>query len=145
MRIEIDQSGKIEQTDLDTVIAFRNHEQYSILLKKRIKAEILNEYRNKYRDIHYRLFAILVFYCIRNYIHKIQLIIIDIEYENKDAEIKNHLLRFIYKEYMNFDKKLIIFSRITKKSEAHRIAYQTFIGKLAPNKVMTKSEVEILL
>ena len=145
MHIEIDQSGKIEQTDMDTIVAFRNSEQYSVLLKKKIKVDILNRYRNKFKDVHYRLFAILVFYCIKNYLHKIQLIVIDIEYERRDIDIKKHLIRFIWKEYSNFDKKLIKFSRIGKDSRAHRLAYQTLIGKLAPNKIITKNEVEILL
>ena len=70
MRIEVDMSGKIEQTNVDTVVAFRNSEQYSVLFKKKTKAEILTEYRNKYKDTHYRLFAILIYYCIRNYLNK---------------------------------------------------------------------------
>ena len=145
MHIEIDQSGKIEQTDMNTVVAFRNNEQYSVLLRKKIKIEILKVYRNRHKDIHYRLFAVLIFYCIRNYLHKIQLIVIDIEYERRDADIKKHLLRFIWKDYPNFDKNLIKFSRISKESKAHRLAYQTFVGKLAPNKIITKEEVEELL
>ena len=110
-----------------------------------MKVEILIDYRNKYKDIHYRLFAVLIFYCIRNYLHKIQLIVIDIEYERRDADIKKHLLSFIWKDYSNFDKNLITFSRIGKDSRAHRLAYQTFIGKLAPNKILSKSEVENLI
>lgn len=145
MHIEVDQSGKIEQTHVDTVIAFRNGEQYSVLLKKKIKVEILSEYRKKHKDIHYRLFAILVFYCIRNYLHKMQLIVIDIEYERRDADIKKHLIRFIWKDYPKFDKGLIIFSRVGKESKAHKLAYQTFAGKLSPNKIVTKEEVEDLL
>ena len=145
MHIEIDQSGKIEQTDMDTVVAFRNSEQYSVLLKKETKREILSEYRNRYKDVHYRLFAVLVFYCIRNYLHKIQLIVIDIEYERRDADIKKHLIRYIRTEYPDFDKNLIIFSRIGKESKAHRLAYQTLIGKLAPNEIITKKEIGDLM
>ena len=142
MHIEIDQSGKIEQTDVDTIVAFRNGEQYSVLLKKKVKIELLTEYRNKHKDIYYRLFAILIFYCIRNYLHKIQLIVIDVEYEKREADIKKNLLRIIWKGYPNFDKNLIFFSRIGKKSKAHNLAYQTFAGKLAPNKIVTKEDVE---
>ena len=145
MHIEVDQSGKVEQTHVDTVVAFRNGEQYSVLLKKKIKVEILTKYRNKYKDVHYRLFATLVFYCIRSYLHKIQLIVIDVEYERRDADIKKHLLRFIWKEHPKFDGSLIMFSRIGKNSKAHRLAYQTFAEKLAPNKIVTKEEVESLI
>ena len=142
MRIEVDQSGKIEQTNIDTVVAFRNDEQYSVLLKKKIKIEILTEYRNRYGDIHYRLFAILIFYCVKNYLSKIELIIVDIEYEGRDEDIKRNLLRLIWKIHPTFDKKIIKFSRIGKESNSHKVAYQTFAGKLAPNKIITKNEVE---
>ena len=144
MHIEIDQSGKIEDY-LDTVVAFRNKEQYAVLLNRKIKTEILTEYRKKHKDIHYRLFAILVYYCIRNYLNKTELIVIDKEYEGREADIKKHLLRLIWKDYPNFDKGLIRFANIGKKSNAHRIAYQTFIGKLAPNRILTKNEVENLI
>ena len=144
MHIEIDQSGKIEDY-LDTVVAFRNKEQYTVLLKRKIKNEILTKYRNKYKDIRYRLFAILIYFCIKNYLNRVQLIIIDNEYEKREIDIKKHLLRFIWKDHPNFDKELIKFSRIGKKSSAHRLAYQTFCGKLAPNKIITKNEVENLI
>ncbi len=140
MHIEIDQSGKIENY-LDTVVAFRNDEQYSVLLNRKIKMEILTEYRTKYKDIHYRLFAILIYYCIKNYLNKTELIVIDKEYEGREHDIKKHLLRLIWKDKPNFDKRLIMFSAIGKKSNAHRVAYQTFSGKLAPNKILTKKEV----
>ena len=37
MHIEVDQSGKIEQLNKDTYIAFSDGEQYCIKLSKRIK------------------------------------------------------------------------------------------------------------
>ena len=40
MHIEVDQSGKIEQTEMDTVVAFRNKEQYTVLLRRKTKTEI---------------------------------------------------------------------------------------------------------
>jgi hypothetical protein len=164
MHIEVDQSGKIEDY-IDTVIAFRNKEQYTVLLKRKLKNEILSKYRKKHKDIYYRLFAICVFYCpkkslydfwdtknsmriflcLKDYLDKVKFIVIDKEYEGREIDIKKHLLRFIWNCYSDFDKKLIKFHRIGKKSNAHRLAYQTFSGKLAPNKIITKKEVEKLL
>ena len=114
MYIEIDQSGKIEDY-MDTVVAFRNREQYTVLLKRKIKTEILSEQRNKYKDIKYRLFAILIFYCIKDYLGRINLITIDNEYEGREADIKKHLLKFILEYHPSFDKRLIRFSSIGKK------------------------------
>jgi len=144
MYIEIDQSGKIEDY-MDTVVAFRNREQYTVLLKRKIKTEILSEQRNKYKDIKYRLFAILIFYCIKDYLGRINLITIDNEYEGREADIKKHLLKFILEYHPSFDKRLIRFSSIGKKSYAHRLAYKTFTGKLSPNRIITKKEVEKLM
>lgn len=137
-------SGKIEDY-LDTIVAFRNNEQYTVFLNRKIKTEILTKYRAKHKDIHYRLFAILIYFCIKGYLNKIQLIVIDEEYEGREIDIKKHLLRFILEDYPDFDKRVITFSRIGKESRAHRVAYQTFIGKLAPNKILTKKEIENLL
>ena len=144
MKIEVDMSRKIENY-LDTIVAFRNSEQYTVLLKRKIKIEILTEYRKKHKDIHYRLFAILIYLCIKDYLNRIRLIAIDMEYEGREIDIKKHLLRIIWKDRFDFDKRLITFSMIGKKSRAHRLAYQTFIGKLAPNKVLTKKDVEELI
>lgn len=144
MRIEIDQSGKIESY-INTVIAFRNGEQFSIFLDRKIKNEIITNYRIKYKDIIYRLFSICIFYCIKDYLDKIQNIFIDVEYKGREKDIKKHLLRFIWRIKSDFDKDKIQFDIIGKKSRAHRLAYQTFIGKLAPNKVLTRKEVEELL
>ena len=144
MYIEVDMSGKIEDY-LDTVVAFRNKEQYAVLLDRKTETRILTEYRTKHKDIHYRLFAVLIYYCIKNYLNKTELIVIDKEYEGREADIKKHLLRFIWKGYPNFDKRLIRFENIRKKSNAHRLAYQTFSGKLAPNKILTEREVQELL
>lgn len=144
MHIEVDMSGKIEDY-LDTVVAFRNKEQYTVMLQRKIKTEIITKYRSKYKDVYYRLFAILVYFCIRNHLTKVKSIIIDEEYEGRGEDIKRNLLRVIWKEFPNFDKGLIKFSRIGKKSGAHRIAYQTFVGKLAPNKLITEKEVKELI
>ena len=145
MRVEVDMSGKIEQTEMNTVVAFRNKEQFTVLLQRKIKTEFLTKYRSKYKDVHYRLFAILIYYCIKDYLSKIQLVIIDNEYEGREEDVKRNLLRLIWKTHPNFDKKLITISRIGKKSNTHRVAYQTFVGKLSPNKIITKKEVEELI
>ncbi len=40
MHIEVDQSGKIEQTDMDTIITFSNRHQYAVLLPKEVKRKL---------------------------------------------------------------------------------------------------------
>ncbi len=144
MKIEIDQSGKIEDY-VNTIVAFRNGEQFSVLLERKVKRDIMIKYSKEYKDIKYRLFAVCIFYCIKNYLDKIQNIVIDVEYQGRERDIKKHLLRFIHRVSPEFDKDRINFYTIGKKSGAHRIAYQTFKGKLSPNKTITMKEVEDII
>ncbi len=63
MRIEVDMSGKIEQTDMDTIIAFSNNHQYAIDNKYEgkqnyIKSLLLDFIRKDYRDFDKNLIRI---------------------------------------------------------------------------------------
>jgi len=69
MHIEIDQSGKIEQLNKDSVIAFSNKNQYSVLIPKSVKQEAYNLYKGKIKELRYRLFCIAIYYCLRDYTH----------------------------------------------------------------------------
>ena len=121
MHIEVDQSGKIEQTDMDTVVAFSNNHQYAVLLPKELKRKLIGKYR-KEKQIILKLFVICVYYTLKDYLHQIRLIIIDNEYEGKQNYIKSLLLDFIRRDYKDFDKNLIKIAHITKKSKAHEAA-----------------------
>ena len=135
MTIEIDQSGKIENTSKDTIIAFSNSKFKSIFIKARDKREVQKIFRkiNKPRIFIYRTFAVLIFLLIKNYLEKINQIIIDEEYPGWGFQIKDYLLAEIRKIKPNFDKNNISFNQIGKKSKAHLIAYETTIGKRQPN------------
>ena len=62
MKIEVDMSGKIEDLRQDTVIAFSNSEQFSVLLPKKIKRELFQEFRSKFRQLRFRIFSICLYY-----------------------------------------------------------------------------------
>lgn len=141
MRIEIDQSGKIEQLNKDTYIAFSNHEEYCVKFPKKIKGEIVYEYKTKVSQIIQRLFAICIFYCLENYVSKKELITIDLEYPGWEADIKTYLIPLLRLKDKGFDKNKIDFSSIEKKSRAHKVAKSAFIGKSKPNRILSKDEV----
>jgi len=42
LHIEVDQSGKIEQTNKDTVLALSNEISYAVLIPARVKREAIN-------------------------------------------------------------------------------------------------------
>lgn len=145
MKIEIDQSGKIEMLSQDTIIACSNDKQYSIKIPKKIKQEIFYNYKNKIKQLKYKLFSIGVYYCIERFIEKSELIIIDDEYHGKNNLIKFILISYIKRIYKNFDEKLIRFSTITKNSNAHHIAIETFREEHKPNEVLIEKQIWRLL
>ncbi|MBU2545254.1 hypothetical protein KKC65_02280 [Patescibacteria group bacterium] len=143
MIIEIDQSGKIENTNRNTIIAFSNSISKSIFIAGKDKREIQDIFREaeKPKVFVYRLFAILIFILIKKYIKQIDQIIIDLEYPGKSSLIKNYLSQEIRKIRPNFSSEDIIFRRIGKKSEAHNIAYLTFKKRIKPNIVAGKGDI----
>lgn len=141
MHIEVDQSGKIEDLRQDTIVAFSNSEQFSVVLPKKIKRELFQEFRSKIKQLRFRVFAICLYYCLENYIKNKEIISIDVEYQGKDAEIKGYLVALIRKRYANLDKNIIRFSHIGKKSKAHEIAILTNRRVLRPNRILTKNNI----
>jgi hypothetical protein len=131
MRIKIDQSGKTEDTSKDTVIAFSDGKAKSLVIRAKDKREIQRFFRRigKPRIFIYRVFAILVFLLIKDYLKEIDEIVIDEEYSGKESLIKNFLLEEIQKVNPGFPKGHIRFQRIGKKSKAHFVAYGVFKGK----------------
>jgi len=131
MKIEIDQSGKIENTNKNTIIAFCDSKFKSIFISAKEKREIQKFFRRigKSRVFIYKVFAILVFLLIKNNLKEIDKIIIDEEYPGKNSLIKNFLLQEIRKIKPGFAKENIIFQKIGKKSRAHFLAYGVAVGK----------------
>ena len=143
MKIEIDQSGKIENTGKDTIVAFSDGIFASIIISAKDKREIQKVFRKtgKNRIFVYRLFAILIFILIKKHIKNIQQITIDTEYPGKSPVIKDFLLREIRKSFPDFHKDNIVFAQIGKKSKAHYLAYGVAIRKKQPDMVAGVKEV----
>ncbi len=144
MRIEIDQSGKIEQKNMDTVIALSNRIEYSVLLPKEVKRRLIDKYK-KEKQLILKLFVICLYYTLENYLHEIVEIVIDKEYEGKDDYIKSLLISFIRKVHPNFDKNFIRFSQITKKSRAHEVAANVKRGKIKPQRILSENDIENMI
>lgn len=130
MRIEIDQSGKIEDTNKPTVVGFSNSKHRTVIILSTEKQKLQKYFRqigkpNVYR---YKTFAILISILLKN--EHLSQIIIDTEYVGQDALIKSYLLNLLRKNRKFFDKKDIIFKPIGKKSRAHILAYSAYrLGK----------------
>ncbi|OYT41878.1 hypothetical protein B6U80_00490 [Candidatus Pacearchaeota archaeon ex4484_26] len=141
MRIEVDQSGKIEDLRQDTIVAFSNETQFSVSLSRNLKRDIFKEFRKKIKHLKYKLFAICIFYTIKDYISDCDLIIIDKEYEGKEAFIKGPLISLMRDKFENFNKKQVRFSLIGRGSKAHYVAYRVKRKIDNPNKLLIKKEI----
>lgn len=147
MIIEIDQSGKVEETAKDTVVAFADNSKKrtcrSILLPKKEKRKLQRFFRDVGipRRYAYQVFSALVFLLIRPYLHRLDRIIIDAEYPGNDVLIRKLIVEKVRILYREFDPSIIVFQQIGKSSLAHDRAYYTYAKKYKPDMKVTSKEI----
>lgn len=141
MNIEIDQSGRVEVTSHNTVIAFSNGKRKGILLKSKDKREIQELFRKigKGRLFVIRVFSALIFLLLRK--EKIGEILIDLEYPGWETEIKSDILQYFRKVKINFNPDKIRFVKIRRESEAHWHSNKIFNKKRKPEMTVSAKEV----
>ncbi len=142
MQVEIDQSGKIGDTKIATVLAFSNRISYSIYISaitKRKLVECLRTGENS-RAFYFRLFAILIFILIKNFVNKMESIFIDQEYIGWEGQIKAYLIDIAQKEKINIYPDTVHFIRIGKKSNAHLKAIES-LHKGSGDKIISYQEI----
>ncbi len=138
---KIDQSGKVEYTSHDTVVAFSNSKRRAIMIKAKDKRELQEYFRNagKSNIFIFRLFAMLIFLLLKK--EKFQELIIDAEYPGRGDLIKNFLLHDFRRIHREIDPGQIRFQRIGKNCEAHWHGYYVFKGKRKAELTVTAKEV----
>ncbi|MEK7526178.1 MAG: hypothetical protein AAB546_01720 [Patescibacteria group bacterium] len=140
MKYQIDQSGKIENTSKDTIVAYSNGEQYSVLVSKKIKRQVQELFRliGMPRLYVYILFSCSVYMLIKKF--KIQHnFTIDIEYPGKEKLLKNLLTCFL--ESNKKPNHNIRFARIGNHPKVHYAAYNVYTKKEKPNVKITLWEL----
>lgn len=140
MRVEIDQSGKIEDTAKDTVIACANSEKRAVLIPKRVKRQTQEMFRRSglMRMFVYELFAVGIFFLIRSF-RRPQQLTIDIEYPGKDLIIAS----MVHELLVSHDKPLheLYFARVGNHPAAHYAAKDVFDGKKEADHTLTFEEI----
>ncbi|MFH0854014.1 MAG: hypothetical protein V1891_00775 [bacterium] len=145
MRIEIDQSNKIEQTNKDTVIGLSNGKVFTVVISRQIKRRMKEEFRmrGKQNLFKYRCFIAGVVLMIKYAkIERVSIIVIDKEYYGKEIILKSMFLE-MWSRYFSYIPD-IIFDNIGKKSNAHIAAYHTMKGKYAFDKKLDFYELSKL-
>ena len=144
MHVEVDQSGKIEDTATDTVLAFSDGESFAILISAKVKRACLYELRQRGRtgkSIYWLLFATGLFLLLRDHVRKFSLVTIDVEYTGHSPAIKEHLLNLLRRADLPARPDLFRFRRIGKKSPAHGRAFYTHRGDIRPDGVVEAEEI----
>jgi hypothetical protein len=147
MRIEIDQSGKIENTNRPTVIAFSNNKNDVLVLLAKDKKEVQKYFRkaNKPRLFIYITFVVLIFTILKKHIKNYDQIVIDREYPGYEKLITSNLNRLLKKE-LNICNASISTTQIGKKSKAHDLAWNEFQLKSHENhkKICAEKLIKII-
>ena len=127
MKIEIDQSIKIENTSKTTYIAFSNAINHVVSLSAREKKKIQTYFRKigKRKLFVTITFSTLVFLLIRNHLENGMTIIVDKEYPGYEKYIEQKLKDFIDQNTRKENCRMR-FSEIGRKSGAHIVAYDAF-------------------
>jgi len=142
MKIEIDQSGRIEETNRDTILMFSNGISYSVKITARTKRRLQEIYRQIGKPTVFMVntFAIGVYLLVKNHLKSITTIVIDIEYAGWESVIIG-ILKNIFKDKKVKNPPEVFFTLIGKKSRAHKIAIKVFRKWDNPQKVLSLAEI----
>lgn len=147
MRLEVDQSRKIEQSG-PTVITFSDHEQGALLVPSQVKRRVLCRLRDQGRErrasVHL-VFAALVALLLRDVVKRADLVVVDDEYTGHRGVIKFQVLHYLRKLGIEVEAEVITFGLVGKHSPAHDLAISVFRGQRAPDRWVTFEELWALV
>lgn len=147
MKIEIDQSNRVENAGR-TVLAFSNEITDAVVIPfraKRVGFQILRARLKPRKLANLLLFSAGIFLLLEGYLEKVTEIVIDLEYEGREADIRAFLLRYIWRRYPGFDSERIKFRSIGKSSRAHKKAWSVFRNRDKQTRKITARELRDLL
>lgn len=145
MKYYIDQSGKIEQTNIDTVLAIVNGKKYSLVLKKNYKRILEKLFKETCRIklFPYDVFAALIALLVKKAIIKNK-IIIDNEYIGHEKFIYGKILYYLNLLKINGCPS-IEFGHVGKLSKAHDMARKVGNKKIKPDDCVKIEEILSLI
>lgn len=140
MRVEIDQSGKVEDTRKLTVVCFANGRTKTLLISAKEKRKVLIVMRaldGLRKNFVFRIFAGLIFLLIKD--EKVDSLVIDREYPGHETAIRNILFSLFVKNKLKLPE--MSFGQIGKKNKAHQEAIAVFQGKRRPDIVVKANDI----
>lgn len=146
MSYQIDQSGKIEQTERNTVIACINSQEITIFFKKSEKRKLQQIFisLDMKKFFPYLTFAALLALLINKLKPKTK-IVIDKEYFGHEKLIEEKIEIYL-QQLGKVSLPQIEFGHVGKLSKAHNLAYLVAVNKKKPNlTVNAKDVIEVIL
>lgn len=147
MKIEIDQSGRIEYTSKPTVLAFSNSKSHSLILSASNKQYLQRFFRKagKSKFLMIKTFTIMIYLLVKNELKLIDEIIIDREYAGYDRLIKDYLFELCEKNSISIERSSVHIRSIGKKSRAHDLAINAYRKKRADRTIVADDILKLLL
>ena len=148
MHIEVDQSGKIEKMNVDTVLAFSDGKSAAVLIPAEVKRVCLQALRREGRpkmSVALRIFAVGLFFLLQDVLEEVTLVTIDQEYPGWEGAIKGMLLRLIWASGKEFEKGRIVFNQVGENSAAHFKAHGVYKGFQKADRILTAEDVLALV
>ena len=148
MRGKIDQSGKLEDTRVPSVLAVTNDIAHIILIPagvKRAVVTLLRQKRKPKRSITLLMFSACLFLLLKDSLNRVTEVLIDLEYADRDADIRGSLLYQFHRHGLELSKERIVFGQVGRKTKAHKFALAVYRGKRMPDKVVTVEELSRVL
>lgn len=141
--VEVDQSGKVEQTETVTVLAFSNGIQSALLIPSSVKQSLQRLLRD--RGIHggsaaLRMFSAGLLVLLEGWTGSIHSLRVDVEYQGKEGEIKSLLMRRTGAGD-GLPTDALVFLHVGKRSPAHALAWEVRSGKRPPDRVATVEDL----
>ena|SRR3989344_4781585 len=144
MSYQIDQSGKIEQTNKQTIVALANGTKKSVRIsavekQRLIKTMVELDYPQK--NYTHKIFAAMIYILLQK--SKVESVLIDTEYSGHDASIKEILIQLFQKSQKSCPE--INFGYVGKHSNAHHLGISIFRNKQKADIIVGAKDILTIL
>lgn len=141
MKIEIDQSIRIEQLNRDTVIGLGGLQlQYAAVVPRKLKRHYKEEFRRRgiSRQFAPTIFAAAIAATLEQQGANIAALVIDTEYSSYELLIENVI-------QSKFPTLQVEFRQIGRSSPAHLVAYAVFRRRRKSDTILKKADLQMVL
>lgn len=143
-KVEVDQSGKVEDTAEDTALALSNDINFCIIIPATVKRQCVQVLRDEGmtgQTLYFQLFAVALYFLVKDKLSDISTVVIDIEYIGREADIKLYLLNLLRRHDLVIEPEQIEFAHIGRESPAHDLALSTFRKVHSPDLVLDVGDI----